>query len=69
MELVEGGPRFEFEETYEPLAKSSYFTKPRPEQPYSPIKNLFASIINFNQSTSSILSLSLNLPMAQKNST
>jgi hypothetical protein len=51
-ELIEGGPQFKFEETNEPLAKSSYWTEPRPEQPYSPIKNLFASIINLNQSTS-----------------
>jgi Ty3 transposon capsid-like protein len=51
-ELIEGGPRFEFEETDEPLAESSYWTKPRPKQPYSPIKKLFAFIINLNQSTS-----------------
>jgi hypothetical protein len=51
-ELIEGGPQFEFEETDELLAKSSYWTGPQPEQPYSPIENLFASIINLNQSTS-----------------
>jgi Domain of unknown function (DUF4939) len=51
-ELIEGGPPFEFELTEELLAESSYWTKPQPDQPYSPIKNLFASIINLNQSTS-----------------
>jgi hypothetical protein len=51
-ELIEGGPQFEFKKTNEPLAKSSYWIKPRPKQPYSPIKNLFASIINLNRSTS-----------------
>jgi hypothetical protein len=45
-------PQFEFEETDKPLAKSSYWTEPRPEQPYSPIENLFSSIINLNRSTS-----------------
>jgi hypothetical protein len=49
--LIEGGPLFEFEETYEPLAESSYWTEPRPEQLYSPIKNLIASIQNLNQPT------------------
>jgi Domain of unknown function (DUF4939) len=51
-EIIEGRPQFEFKETYKLLAESSYWTKPRPEQPYSPIKNLFASIIDLNQSTS-----------------
>jgi hypothetical protein len=51
-ELIKGEPQFEFEKTDKPLAKSSYWTEPRPEQPYSPIKNLFTSILNLNQSMS-----------------
>jgi Domain of unknown function (DUF4939) len=51
-ELIEGGPQFKFEETNKLLAESSYWTEPRPEQPYSPIKNLFASILDLNWSTS-----------------
>jgi Ty3 transposon capsid-like protein len=51
-ELIEGGPQFKFEETDEPLAESSYWTEPQPEQPYSSIKNLFAFIIDLNQSIS-----------------
>jgi hypothetical protein len=47
-ELIKEGPQFKFEETKEPLAKSGYWTEPQPEQPYSPIKNLFSSIINLN---------------------
>jgi hypothetical protein len=38
VEYLEGGPQDDFEEN--PLVKSSYFTEPRPDQPYSPIKNL-----------------------------
>jgi hypothetical protein len=30
--LIEGGPQFKFEETDKPLAESSYWTKPWPEQ-------------------------------------
>jgi hypothetical protein len=48
-ELIEGGPQFKVEETHDPLVKSSYFTKPQPNQPYSPIKNLFTAIQNHNQ--------------------
>jgi hypothetical protein len=51
-ELIERGPQFKFEENYKPLAKSSCWTEPRPEQPYSPIENLFASIIDLNRSMS-----------------
>jgi hypothetical protein len=47
-ELIEGGPQFEFEETNEPLVESTYLTKPQPNQPYSPIKNLFTSILDHN---------------------
>jgi hypothetical protein len=32
----------------DPLVESSYFTEPRPDQPYSPIKNLFSAIQMFN---------------------
>jgi hypothetical protein len=47
--LIEGGPQFKVEETHDPLVKSSHFTKPRPNQPYSSIKNLFTAIQNHNQ--------------------
>jgi hypothetical protein len=50
-ELIEGGPQFKFGETYKPLPESSYWTKLQPEQPYSPIENLIASIQNLNQTT------------------
>jgi Domain of unknown function (DUF4939)/Zinc knuckle len=33
----------------DPLVESSYFTEPRPNQPYSPIENLFSAIQTFNQ--------------------
>jgi hypothetical protein len=29
--LIEGGPQFKTKSTYKPLAKSSYWTEPRPE--------------------------------------
>jgi hypothetical protein len=46
---IEGEPQFETDS--DPLAESSYWTEPRPNQPpYSPIKNLFANILNFDQS-------------------
>jgi hypothetical protein len=32
----------------DPLVESSYFTEPRPNQPYSPIENLFSAIQTFN---------------------
>jgi Zinc knuckle len=50
VELIEGGPQinFEEEETHNLLVKSSYFTEPWPDQPYSPIENLFTNIRNFN---------------------
>jgi hypothetical protein len=37
------------EHDLDPLVESSYFTKPRPNQPYSPIENLFSAIQTFNQ--------------------
>jgi hypothetical protein len=44
---IQGGPQFETD--FDPLAESSYWTKPQPDQPpYSPIKNLFANVLNFN---------------------
>jgi hypothetical protein len=48
IKLIEGGPQIDFEEHY-PLVKSSYFTKPRPNPPYSPIENLFTAIQRHNQ--------------------
>jgi hypothetical protein len=42
VEYLEGGPQDNFEENL--LVKSSYFTKPWPDQPYSPIENLFSAI-------------------------
>jgi hypothetical protein len=43
IELIEGGPQDDVEE-HNPLVKSSYFTEPRPDLPYSPIENLFSAI-------------------------
>jgi hypothetical protein len=45
--MIEGGPQDDFEEN--PLVESSYFTKPRPDPPYSPIENLFTTIQRHNQ--------------------
>jgi hypothetical protein len=42
-EYLEGGPQDETEE-HNLLVESSYFTKPRPNPPYSPLKNLFSAI-------------------------
>jgi hypothetical protein len=47
VKYLQGGPQNGFEEN--PLVESSYFTKPRPDQPYSPIENLFSAIRTFNQ--------------------
>jgi hypothetical protein len=48
--LVEEEPHLGTETNDDPLAYSSFWTKPRPPQnPYTPIKNLFASIIDLNQ--------------------
>jgi hypothetical protein len=50
-ELVEylgGGPQDGFKE-HNPLVKSSYFTKPWPNSPYSPLENLFSTIQRHNQ--------------------
>jgi hypothetical protein len=48
VEYLEGGPQDDFEE-HNPLVESSYFTKPRPDPPYSPLKNLFSAIQRHNQ--------------------
>jgi hypothetical protein len=47
-EYLEGGPQDETEE-HNPLVESSYFTEPRPNPPYSPLKNLFSAIQQHNQ--------------------
>jgi hypothetical protein len=44
IKLIEGGPQLDFEEEHDLLVKSSYFTEPRPNPPYSPIENLFSAI-------------------------
>jgi hypothetical protein len=48
IEFFEGGPQDDFEE-HNPLVESSYFTKPQPDPPYSPIKNLVTAIRRYNQ--------------------
>jgi hypothetical protein len=48
IKLIEGGPQIDFEE-HNTLVESSYFTEPRPNPPYSPIKNLFTAIQKHNQ--------------------
>jgi Zinc knuckle len=48
VEYLERGPQDDIEE-HNPLVKSSYFTEPWPDQPYSPIKNLVSAIRTFNQ--------------------
>jgi hypothetical protein len=53
--LVEETPHYllakpELGTNFNPLAESSYWTEPRPNQPlYSPFENLFNAIQNFNQ--------------------
>jgi hypothetical protein len=49
IKLIEGGPQIDFEEEHNLLVESSYFTKPRPNPLYSPIKNLFTAIQKHNQ--------------------
>jgi hypothetical protein len=49
IKLIEGGPQLDFEEEHDLLVKSSYFTKPRPNPPYSPIENFFSAIQKHNQ--------------------
>jgi hypothetical protein len=49
IKLIEGGPQLDFEEEHDLLVESSYFTKPRPNPPYSPIENLFSAIQKHNQ--------------------
>jgi Ty3 transposon capsid-like protein len=46
-EYLEGGPQDKTE--HNPLVESSYFTKPRPNPPYSPLENLFTAIQRHNQ--------------------
>jgi hypothetical protein len=46
--FFEGGPQDDLEE-HNSLVKSSYFTEPRPEPPYSPLENLFSAIQRYNQ--------------------
>jgi hypothetical protein len=48
VEYLEGGPQDNFKE-HNPLVKSSYFTEPRPDPPYSPLENLFSAIQRHNQ--------------------
>jgi hypothetical protein len=48
IKLIEGGPQDNFEE-HNPLVESSYFTEPRPDPLYSPIKNLITAIQRHNQ--------------------
>jgi hypothetical protein len=48
IEFFEGGPQEDFEE-HNLLVESSYFTEPRPDPPYSPLKNLFSAIQRHNQ--------------------
>jgi hypothetical protein len=48
IELIEGGPQLNFEK-HDLLVKSSYFTEPQPDPPYSPIKNLLTTIQRHNQ--------------------
>jgi hypothetical protein len=46
--VIERLPQDDFEE-HNPLVKSSYFTKPQPDPPYSPLENLFSAIQRHNQ--------------------
>jgi Ty3 transposon capsid-like protein len=48
VEYLEGGPQDDIEE-HDPLVKSSYFTEPQPNPPYSPLENLFSAIQRHNQ--------------------
>jgi hypothetical protein len=43
VKYLKGGPQDDIEE-HNLLVESSYFTEPRPDQPYSPIKNLVSAI-------------------------
>jgi hypothetical protein len=47
-EYLEGGPQDKIKE-HNPLVESSYFTEPRPNPLYSPLKNLFSAIQRHNQ--------------------
>jgi Domain of unknown function (DUF4939) len=47
-EYLEGGPQDKTEK-HNPLVESSYFTEPRPNPPYSPLKNIFSAIQRHNQ--------------------
>jgi hypothetical protein len=48
VKYLEGGPQDNIKE-HDPLVKSSYFTEPRPDPPYSPLENLFSTIQKHNQ--------------------
>jgi Domain of unknown function (DUF4939) len=48
IEYLEGGAQDDIEE-HDLLVKSSYFTEPWPDPPYSPLENLFSSIQRHNQ--------------------
>jgi Ty3 transposon capsid-like protein/Zinc knuckle len=48
VKYLEGGPQDDIEE-HNLLVESSYFTEPRPNPPYSPLKNLFSTIQRHNQ--------------------
>jgi hypothetical protein len=48
VKYLEGGPQDNIEK-HDPLVESSYFTEPRPNPPYSPLKNLFSAIQRHNQ--------------------
>jgi hypothetical protein len=74
VEYLEGGRQDDIKE-HNPLVESSYFTEPRPDQPYSPIENLVSAIRTFNQPlpiqtiimakhTNGIKELNLNKPEA-----
>jgi hypothetical protein len=64
---LEGGSQDDFEEN--PLVESSYFTEPRPDQPYSPIENLVSAIKTFNLPLPTQTITMAQLPTEQRNST
>jgi Ty3 transposon capsid-like protein len=49
IEFFGRGPQLDFEEEHNLLVKSSYFTEPQPNPPYSLIENLFSTIQKHNQ--------------------
>jgi hypothetical protein len=64
--LVERGPHLGTKTKDDPLSYSSFWTKPRPPNPFTLIKNLFASIIDLNRPQTQQISLST---MAQPQTT